>query len=360
MPSRQPSPLERSPSSSRRSNEEASIGEVVRAVPRDVVRRGHRRRRRQQRRARSSARRAAGADVIDAGRGYGRACLRRRRRRADDADIIVFMDGDGADDPRAIAALVAPIRAGRLRFRHRLARARRARARQHAPGTRSLAGRARRLRHAAPLRRALHRHVRRSAPSAAMRCCALGMREMTYGWNLEMQMRAARAGLRILEVPVAYRRRSGGSLEGRRQPARHPAGRRPHRRDLRPGGGAAYAAPAARDRLAQGGGRAAARPLRPARARARAGARPRRLRRADAGKDAARHRPALAGAHRHPRQCLRRALGPVVCADRPRRALRRDLGARRRPHRRSSAEEDHRRRHRAPGGAQQPGPGRQP
>jgi hypothetical protein len=40
---------------------------------------------------------------------------------------------------------------------------------------------------------------------------ALGMREMTYGWNIEMQMRAARAGLRILEIPVDYRRRSGGS-----------------------------------------------------------------------------------------------------------------------------------------------------
>jgi hypothetical protein len=39
---------------------------------------------------------------------------------------------------------------------------------------------------------------------------ALGMCEMSYGWNLEMQMRAARAGLRILEVPVDYRRRLGG------------------------------------------------------------------------------------------------------------------------------------------------------
>ena len=36
------------------------------------------------------------------------------------------------------------------------------------------------------------------------------MREETYGWNLEMQMRAARAGLRVLEVPVAHRRRSAG------------------------------------------------------------------------------------------------------------------------------------------------------
>jgi hypothetical protein len=38
----------------------------------------------------------------------------------------------------------------------------------------------------------------------------LGMRERTYGWNVEMQMRAAQAGLRILEIPVDYRRRSGG------------------------------------------------------------------------------------------------------------------------------------------------------
>ena len=38
----------------------------------------------------------------------------------------------------------------------------------------------------------------------------LGMREETYGWNLEMQMRAAQAGLRILEIPVAHRCRTGG------------------------------------------------------------------------------------------------------------------------------------------------------
>jgi hypothetical protein len=39
----------------------------------------------------------------------------------------------------------------------------------------------------------------------------LHLREMTYGWNLEMQMQAARAGLRILEVPLPYRRRAGGT-----------------------------------------------------------------------------------------------------------------------------------------------------
>jgi hypothetical protein len=40
---------------------------------------------------------------------------------------------------------------------------------------------------------------------------ALGMREMTYGWNIEMQMRAARAGLHIREIPVSYRCRRGGT-----------------------------------------------------------------------------------------------------------------------------------------------------
>jgi hypothetical protein len=38
----------------------------------------------------------------------------------------------------------------------------------------------------------------------------LDMREQTYGWNLEMQMKAARDGLRVLEIPVNHRRRAGG------------------------------------------------------------------------------------------------------------------------------------------------------
>jgi hypothetical protein len=40
---------------------------------------------------------------------------------------------------------------------------------------------------------------------------SLALQEMTYGWNIEMQMKAARQGLRILEVPLPYRRRAGGS-----------------------------------------------------------------------------------------------------------------------------------------------------
>jgi hypothetical protein len=38
----------------------------------------------------------------------------------------------------------------------------------------------------------------------------LSMREMTYGWNIEMQIKAAQRGLRILEIPLPYRCRAGG------------------------------------------------------------------------------------------------------------------------------------------------------
>ena len=53
--------------------------------------------------------------MIAVGRGYGLACLA-GAQAADTADIIVFMDGDGADDPATIAAMVAPIRAGDCDF----------------------------------------------------------------------------------------------------------------------------------------------------------------------------------------------------------------------------------------------------
>ena len=150
---------------------------------------------------------AAGAQVIAAGRGYGRACLA-GAAAATDADIIVFMDGDGADDPASFAALVAPIRAGACDFVlasralgvrepgsigwHQLAAGWLA-----GLGTAALYG----VRYSDMC---AFRAIRRDA------LFALGMREMTYGWNIEMQMRAARAGLRIREIPVAYRCRTGG------------------------------------------------------------------------------------------------------------------------------------------------------
>ena len=188
-------------------NEESSIGEVVRRLPRELVRRvivadgGS---------SDATVVRAktAGADVVAAGSGYGRACLT-AAMVAEDADILVFMDGDGADDPTSIAALVEPIRAGRCDF----VIGSRARG-EREPGSIAwhqlaagrLAGFGMRLLYGVRYTdMCAFRAIRRDV------LLALGMREMTYGWNIEMQMRAARAGLRILEVPVDYRRRSGGT-----------------------------------------------------------------------------------------------------------------------------------------------------
>jgi glycosyltransferase involved in cell wall biosynthesis len=188
-------------------NEEASIGPVVSAIPRDLVSRiivadgGSSD-------ATVARARDAGAEVLEVGRGYGRACLA-AAMAASDADILVFMDGDGADDPAEIAALVAPIRAGTCDFVigsrlrgvcepdsmawHQLAAG-------------LLAGLGMRMLYGVRYTdMCAFRAIRRDA------LLALGMREMTYGWNIEMQMRAARAGLRILEIPVPYRCRSGGA-----------------------------------------------------------------------------------------------------------------------------------------------------
>ncbi len=151
--------------------------------------------------------RREGAIVIDAGRGYGRACLLAAQAAPADA-IVVTMDGDGADDPGMIAALAAPIQAGTHDF---------------AIGSRTTGTRAAGAMgwhqvaagHAAGVAiRVLHgtRYTDMCAFRAIGRetLFGLGMREMTYGWNLEMQMRAARAGLRILEIPVPARCRTAG------------------------------------------------------------------------------------------------------------------------------------------------------
>lgn len=186
-------------------NEAESIGAVVVSLPRDIVDRvivvdgGS---------ADATRERAqeVGADVIAVGRGYGRACL--AGAEAASADILVFMDGDGADDPAAIAAMVAPIESGDCDF----VIASRARGVRE-PGSMAwhqlLAGRI-----IGTLTGLLYgvRYTDMCALRAIRReaLLKLGMREMTYGWNLEMQMRVARAHWRVREVPVDYRRRIGG------------------------------------------------------------------------------------------------------------------------------------------------------
>ena len=187
-------------------NEEQSIGDVVRGIPRDLVARvivadgGSRD-------ATASRAKGAGAEVIDAGRGYGRACLA-ASVAADDADILVFMDGDGADDPKYIAHLLEPIRSESFDF----VIGSRARGNRepgsiawHQLAAGRLAGWGVWL-----LYGVLYTDMCALRAMRRDTLMSLGMGELTYGWNIEMQMRAARAGLRILEIPVDYRRRTGG------------------------------------------------------------------------------------------------------------------------------------------------------
>jgi glycosyltransferase involved in cell wall biosynthesis len=151
--------------------------------------------------------RAAGARVIDAGRGYGRACWLGAMAADPDA-ILVFMDGDGSDRADLIETLVEPILSGQQDF----VIASRVRGRRE-PGSMGahqiLAG----LVLGAMIQAVYGVRYSDMCAFRAIRrsdLLRLGMREMTYGWNLEMQMRAAKARLRVLEIAMPYRRRSGG------------------------------------------------------------------------------------------------------------------------------------------------------
>jgi glycosyltransferase involved in cell wall biosynthesis len=153
---------------------------------------------------------AAGARVIfPAEPGYGCACAAGAEAVAPECGIIAFMDGDGADRGDLLVRLVDPIRHGTYDF----VIASRTRGVRE-PGSMSwhqvLAGRL-----AGWGMRALYgvRYSDMCAYRAIRRDCfaRLDMREKTYGWNIEMQMKAARLGLRILEVPMPYRRRAGGT-----------------------------------------------------------------------------------------------------------------------------------------------------
>jgi glycosyltransferase involved in cell wall biosynthesis len=152
--------------------------------------------------------RAAGARVVsESRRGYGRAC-RSGADAAGDCDIIVFLDGDGSDCPELIPLLVEPIADGRADFvigsRTRGAREPNSMSAHQILAGYAIGGALRLLYGVSYSDMGPFRAIRRDA---LMR---LDMRETSYGWNLEMQMRAARMGLRIIELPVAHRRRAGG------------------------------------------------------------------------------------------------------------------------------------------------------
>jgi glycosyltransferase involved in cell wall biosynthesis len=152
--------------------------------------------------------REAGARVVKAPRGYGRACAAGVAALRPESEIVVFLDGDGSDCPEFMNQLVDPIVAEKYDFV--IGSRTRGRREQGSMNLQQIVS----GRIAGWLMSILY-GVRYTdmCPFRAIRRATLeklGMREQTYGWNLEMQMKAARAGLRILEVPVNHRRRAGG------------------------------------------------------------------------------------------------------------------------------------------------------
>ena len=155
--------------------------------------------------------RKAGARVVrEDRRGYGRAC--KAGVLAARGDIIALLDGDAADDPRDLSLVLGPI----LRDEADLV-----------VGSRVLGSREKgsmTLQQvfgnglAAFLMRLVHGvRVTDLGPFRAIQrkdLLALDMREMSYGWSVEMVVKAARSGYRYREVPVVYHRRIGVSKVG--------------------------------------------------------------------------------------------------------------------------------------------------
>ena len=152
---------------------------------------------------------AAGARVIREPKpGYGRACAAGVAAVRPDSDIICFLDGDGSDVPSFLSAVVAPVASDQADF----VMGSRLRGRRE-PGSMTpqqvvagwLAGVLLKITYGAKF---TDMSPFRSIRVNTLR--SLGMSETTYGWNLEMQMRVAAAGLRLLEIPVDHRCRQGG------------------------------------------------------------------------------------------------------------------------------------------------------
>jgi glycosyltransferase involved in cell wall biosynthesis len=153
--------------------------------------------------------RQMGAEVLrEPRRGYGRACLT-GLAAAKGADIVVFLDGDYSDRPAEMSRLLEPLRQGTadIVIGSRLAGELIAGAMPwHAVFGNRLAARliallsGVRLTDLGPFRAARYQAL-----------IALELKESTYGWPVEMIVKGARCGLRIIEVPVSYHPRIGSS-----------------------------------------------------------------------------------------------------------------------------------------------------
>ena len=154
--------------------------------------------------------RQAGARVVrEERRGYGYSCASGAAQAAQ-ADILVFMDGDGSFLPSELPLLLAPVlngAAGLVLGSRELGRITAGAMPSHQRFGNWLVSR---------LMNALYGlSVTDLGPYRAIRrqvLAELNMQEMTYGWPTEMMVKAARRGVRIVEVPVSYHsRRSGRS-----------------------------------------------------------------------------------------------------------------------------------------------------
>ena len=153
--------------------------------------------------------RAHGARVVsEPRRGYGQACLTGIAALAD-AEVIAFLDADHSDYPAQLVDVLAPILAGDAdlvigsrQLGHRFAGAHP----WHAVlGTRLCVWLMNRL---------IGTRATDLGPFRAITAEGLkriGMRDRNFGWTVEMQVRGARHGLRVVEVPVDYRPRLGRS-----------------------------------------------------------------------------------------------------------------------------------------------------
>lgn len=151
---------------------------------------------------------AAGARVIQSPRGYGSAMLAGSLSALPESDILVYMDGDGSDVVADLPRLVEPL----IRDEADFVLGSRIRGNRE-PGSMlpsqvfaaRLVGSALRLFQGVTYTdMGAFRAIRRRSLEA------LHMAELTYGWNLEMQIKASQHKLRILEIPVDYRVRFGG------------------------------------------------------------------------------------------------------------------------------------------------------
>ena len=189
-------------------NEEDSIGLVLDALPQNLI---HEVIVVDNNSTDNTARSASekGARVVaEQRRGYGSACLK-GISVLDNPDVVVFLDGDFSDYPEELVKLVAPIESGEMDFvlgsRMILPESRSALLPQSRYGNQL----------AVFLMRLFFRHQYTDlGPFRAIRyesLQAIAMQDTNFGWTVEMQIKAVKKGLRILEIPVKYRERVGVS-----------------------------------------------------------------------------------------------------------------------------------------------------